>query len=224
METIPLSPKFQRQAYLHQLEETTKIESWGQRNEALMWYTAIQIRTLNKRHEQSGDYYNWYYTLFSYPTIGLSTLSGVLGFNTTVFPKYTHYITSSISIITALLVAYTKFMRLGELVESHYRTARMYNMLYYKVVRELCLDKSERSYAPDFIQQVHQESGDLYKISPRVPERIKNRRLSHDQWKTDVYRSILEKEEEPGSLKDILLDNVLRLGECPVDEKGDENA
>lgn len=197
MEMEPLSQRFARSAYCKQIEETEIEESWNDKNETLMVYTAMKIKSLFKKHILAGEYYNRRYTLIMYPTIGLSTVSGLLGLNTfNIDEAIMQYVTSSVSIMTALLLSYMKFMQFGELAEAHNRVSKHYSTLYHKLARELFRDKTERVHADILIRQVGQESDDLFNVAPVVPEFIKQKTFNVKNWTIVSLRDQLQRERK----------------------------
>jgi hypothetical protein len=203
--TEPLQPRFVRSAYLKQIEEIEVVESWNEKNETLMIYTAMKIKSMLKKHILAGEYYTKRYTRIMYPTIGMSTISGLLGLNTFhLDDKLTQYITSSVSIVTALLLSYMKFMQFGELAEAHRRISKHYSTLYQKVARELFRDSSERVHADILIRQVGQESDDLFNVAPVIPEFIKRTTFNVHNWTIVSLREQLHKERtEEHELNDL---------------------
>lgn len=159
-----------RNAYTKQITDIEAEESWDKSNEYLAFYVAKLCKNMMKKHDVMYDHTNFCHKLVMYPVIVLSTVSGAINFNEShVAVKY---LTSSISIATAILVSFSKFTNLGQKVESHSRSSLLYDLLYRKIIRELLRKPRERIHASVFINDINSQYDDLIKISPQIEESV----------------------------------------------------
>ena len=153
---------------------------WSEANENLVTYYALHAKHMMKKHGVMHAKTDWHHKVIMYPTIALSTVSGVVNYNDT--HPAARYLTSSVSIISAILISYVKFMKLGELVEAHAKTAMLYKLLYRKMIGELLRDTHERLPASSFIQDISTQFDDLIKISPTIPDTVRVNSSGYNHW------------------------------------------
>ena len=176
MVDIELDDKHVSGAVSKQIMEHDIQQSWNPLNETLIEEMQSRIKASAIRHENARSHYNRLHKCIMYPTIFFTTLNGIVGYqNSCVDDTRSHVtvlVTSSINIVSALLLAYVKFMRIAEKVEGHSRSSRQYEVLYRKLQRQLSRPKEERNHADDVIKDTGIDFDSLLLTSPIIPRSI----------------------------------------------------
>lgn len=211
-QVVPI-PNYVNRAYMEQMEDQEAESSWNEANENLVTYYALHAKHMMKKHSKMYERMNRIHKILMYPTIALTTVSGVVNYNED--HPIIKYFTSSVSIISAILISYVKFMKLGELIEAHARTSTLYKLLYRRMIGELLRDSSERVHANIFIQDVSLQFDDLIKISPSVPENLHVSSSGYNHWALSKLLS----DTNPRPSKTILYRAFYRWRRCTVIRK-----
>ena len=176
MANFQLDDKYLAYAFAKQMKDYEVEESWNPCNQAIVEDLRGKVKTCSVRHERSRRYYNTVHKMIMYPTILFTTLNAVVGYENSCEDDMRSRImiatTSSISIISAIMLSYVKFMGIAEKVEAHMRSAKQYEILYRKVNTELQRPKDERNDAENVIRDASREFDDLLISSPSIPRSI----------------------------------------------------
>ena len=126
--------------------------------------------------------------MLAYPSLLFTTVSSLLGVGTVqnnnedlTLP----YVITSANIITAVLLTFSKFLKFGELSESHHQAYLNYTAMYRAMVFQLSQDKRNRKVADTYIDEVRTEVERLSTVSPTIPYGIL--RLHADNFGTDTF-------------------------------------
>jgi hypothetical protein len=154
-------------------------------------WTVKQEKLLQKWAEKGAGYrwlhnnarirYKYMYDVLSYPTIILSSITGIGGFailnprNDEKSSKhnnllYFQYMFAFMNVISSMIISISKFNNSLQLSQSHSTMCIQYSKFYRNIDMELSLERNHRINAAEFVLKCRQEYDRLLSDAPDIPE------------------------------------------------------
>ena len=143
--------------------------SWDESVERLLQKYCDEAQTREALHRRSYYSFKKLTTCFNLPIIVLSALSGSFQFLSKGYPEIEQYIvtcTASLSIFTSVLSAVSAYLKLGESKAAHEQAANQWLLFHNQVKHQLCLHRSKREEATEFLQTCKMQYDRLFELSP----------------------------------------------------------
>lgn len=143
--------------------------AWDASVEQLLQKYCDEAQTREALHRRSYYRFSRLTTCFNLPVIVLSCLSGSLQFLSKGYPKIEQHLvtgTASLSILTAIISAVASYLKLGEATSKHEQSANAWLLFHNEVKHQLCLHRSKRQDALEFLANCKSQYDRLFELSP----------------------------------------------------------
>ena len=191
------------------------LSRWAQKAAGYRWLHNHARLLFKKQHD-------W----LSYPTIIMSSITGVGGF-AVLNPSSTadatmkarilvvQYFFAFMNVASGIINSISKFNNCGKLMESHSLMCVQYSKFYRNIDMELSLEAKDRSPALEFVTKCRMEYDRLLSESPDIPAgsiAAFNRQFPEREDKPDVCNGLsIICEEPPSPAPAMLLSTVYNM-------------
>lgn len=172
--------KSKLKSYQHQ--QTDNINSWTDKQEKLLIKWAEKAAGYRWLHNMARMKLKRYHDYLSYPTIILSSITGVGGFavlnpsgstemsaSNKLNILLIQYLFAFMNVISGIINSIAKFNNSLQLSEAHSALCVQYSKFYRNIDMELSLEKNNRVNAVKFVAKCRQEYDRLLSEAPDIP-------------------------------------------------------
>jgi hypothetical protein len=149
--------------------------TWTRSQEMILVEWADKAACYRWMYDSSERYYQRVQFWLTIPVIMLTTLSGTANFGIgSMVPEqwipFGNYFIGSMGLCAAFLTAVSKFLSIGETIESHRQSSLSWGKLHRLVSTELALRRDQRVNCQDFVRIARTETDRLIEMSPMIPK------------------------------------------------------
>jgi len=163
-------------------EETRERDHWCQKQESLLRRWAEKTAGYRWLHNHARLHFKKQHDYLSYPSIVISSITGVGGFavlnpsgndnvddSTKTKIMIVQYMFAFLNVLGGILTSISKFSQSQRLSESHSNMCILYSKFYRNIDMELSLDVQHRANVVEFVQKAREEYDRLLDEAPDIP-------------------------------------------------------
>lgn len=186
---------------------------WTEKQEKLLYRWAQKAAGYRWLHNHARLMFKKQHDWLSYPTIIMSSITGVGGFavlnpSADATPEtkgrimLLQYFFAFMNVISGIINSVSKFNNCGKLMETHSMMCVQYSKFYRNIDMELSMDPNDRPNALEFVMKCRMEYDRLLSESPDIPAgsiTAFNKSFPCREDKPDVCNGLSVMCEEPPS-------------------------
>ena len=203
----------------------TDDHGWTEKQEKLLMKWAQKAAGYRWLHNHARLLYKNQHDWLSYPTIIMSSITGVGGF-AVLNPSSTtdattksrilliQYFFAFMNVASGIINSISKFNNCGKLMETHSLMCVQYSKFYRNIDMELSLEAKDRSPVLEFVTKCRMEYDRLLSESPDIPASsiaAFNKQFPDREEKPDVCNGLSIICEEPPSPSPHLLHTMFKM-------------
>lgn len=164
---------------LEQDDDATTIPNeltWTRAQEVLLVEWSDKAACYRWLHESTERYYEHISMWLTIPVIVMTTIAGTSNFAVSTLKEpmniAANYTIGGMTLVSGVISTLSKFLRIGEKVESHRAASLSWGKLNRLISSELSLRRDQRVNCQDFLKISRAEIDRLIEMSPIIPEHI----------------------------------------------------
>ena len=203
----------------------TDDHGWTEKQEKLLMKWAQKAAGYRWLHNHARLLFKNQHDWLSYPTIIMSSITGVGGFavlnpssttdtNTKARILLVQYFFAFMNVVSGIINSVSKFNNCGKLMETHSLMCVQYSKFYRNIDMELSLEAKDRNPVLEFVTKCRMEYDRLLSESPDIPASsisAFNKQFPDREEKPDVCNGLSIICEEPPSPSPHLLQTMFKM-------------